>query len=539
MMQMLRSAVLVARIAAALHGAEAQLRCDTEALMIAVNEMHLACCPYGICISDAAEDGYQSVSREHRETCCETFRPFMASYSRGPCLPVLQTAEGAFPYGLHLRELAMTCDPDGTVEPAAVDCAPAAAMPIVMSCSQETAADAAFCQSTCYTELQPWIQECRDQVPDYVTKMLSTALDLVDQCQEQQGDEQGCDMAGLILTCRNDPPPDAVALSDMPRFCDNPCIRGMWPCANDPTLPIAFGSDLVTNIPRIKSMCVSPEQATGGDDGMCDMRVLVQQCGAGSSYEACGSDSACRCAHDCEHEMMECIDNPILSNVRDDILAVRQRCLGAPAPPKQQDPCASLSRADLCDRNTITLPGVEVCSHACAQEMIACIDSPRLANYRMEIESLQVRCRSESAECLPMVSPMRHLTMSLSDADRCCRPDWAAGCDLRRELLHGRRPGSVPARTAAAMHRRVRGYVRALLAELRPRTARDVQRGQPLPIHRREHGPLLLRLPGRTARAAHVPRAAGGGPFVRHQLQRLQLLRDHAGGVHMRQAPRA
>ena len=57
---------------AALHGAEAQLRCDTQALMIAVNEMHLACCPYGICISDAAEDGYQSVSREHRETCCET-----------------------------------------------------------------------------------------------------------------------------------------------------------------------------------------------------------------------------------------------------------------------------------------------------------------------------------------------------------------------------------------------------------------------------------------------------------------------------------
>ena len=88
------------------------------------------------------------------------------------------------------------------------------------------------------------------------------------------------------------------------------------------------------------------------------------------------------------------------------------------APPKQQDPCASLSRADLCDRNTITLPGVEVCSHACAQEMIACIDSPRLANYRMEIESLQVRCRSDSAECLPMVSPAtRHLTMSLSDAD--------------------------------------------------------------------------------------------------------------------------
>ena len=168
-------------------------------------------------------------------------------------------------------------------------------------------------------------------------------------------------------------------------------------------------------------MCVSPEQATGGDDGMCDMRVLVQQCGAGSSYEACGSDSACRCAHDCEHEMMECIDNPILSNVRDDILAVRQRCVDAPAPPKespqpkQQDPCASLSRADLCDRNTITLPGVEVCSHACAQEMIACIDSPRLANYRMEIESLQVRCRSDSAECLPMVSPAtRHLTMSLS-----------------------------------------------------------------------------------------------------------------------------
>ena len=159
--------------------------------MIAVNEMHLACCPYGICISDAAEDGYQSVSREHRETCCETFRPFMASYSHGPCLSVLQTAEGAFPYGLHLRELAMTCDPDGTVEPAAVDCAPAAAMPIVMSCSQETAADAAFCQSTCYTELQPWIQECRDQVPDYVTEMLSTALDLVDQCQEQQGDVDG------------------------------------------------------------------------------------------------------------------------------------------------------------------------------------------------------------------------------------------------------------------------------------------------------------------------------------------------------------
>ena len=116
-------------------------------------------------------------------------------------------------------------------------------------------------------------------------------------------------------------------------------------------------------------------------------------------------------------EMIDCKDNPIMADSRDDIAGLEPVCAAVAMPGGVEGAgdgqCNELSAADMCDEETLASAGsasaTEICSHPCALEMIDCIDSQNevIAENRHIIEMLQTTCGSKQAECIPIIADLQ------------------------------------------------------------------------------------------------------------------------------------
>ena len=348
--------------------------------------------------------------------CSAQFLPFMDTYNHGSCMPVL-AAIGA---DLNLGDLEAECrgtpTTDGGGDASAIDCSTAAGMPIAMACSQESAADAAFCESACYAALAPFYEECSALMPSYMTMMLGPVLQLLGTCAPTGG--TSCDMVGLLALCSApDAGLDELDGEDLAAMCANECFSNMFPCANDPMLAMTMGPDMVTALPQLEAMCVVDPAATGPGDGVCEMGALIAFSQDGS-MEACNNDPVCTCTNPGVQEMMDCIDNPVLADNHDQLVMMQTQCAlinnhsGAAGGTAGagDNVCNEASAMQLCDEQATADmtagTGAEMCTHPCTQEMIDCIDSPMLADDRTMVLGLQQMCSSDTQECLPIIADM-------------------------------------------------------------------------------------------------------------------------------------
>ena len=112
--------------------------------------------------------------------------------------------------------------------------------------------------------------------------------------------------------------------------------------------------------------------------------------------------------------MIDCKDNPIMADSRDDIAGLEPVCAAVAMPGGVEGAgdgqCNELSAADMCDEETLASAGsasaTEICSHPCALEMIDCIDSPVLANSRDAVELMRDTCTGPAAGCVPIIFDM-------------------------------------------------------------------------------------------------------------------------------------
>jgi hypothetical protein len=281
----------------------------------AISPVTAACCEAGDCA-----DGVPPTCSEE---CAGVFIPFMDDYNHGACMPLMQTVGAT----LHLGDLEARCreslGTDGGADASRTDCSTAAAMPIVLACSRETTADAYFCESPCYAVLAPYVEECSAEIPSYIEEMLAPVLSMVEPCAAEQPAEPECDMMTTMTACTNDPPGARLD-------CENTCLQNLFICQDDPMLPAVFGPRMVAQLPALQSMCVVPEGATAGGDGICDM-VSLQRCAAGGREldAECGPgprDPRCTCASDCVQEYIDCVDSPVMARSRADIVLTQQMC---------------------------------------------------------------------------------------------------------------------------------------------------------------------------------------------------------------------
>ena len=115
--------------------------------------------------------------------------------------------------------------------------------------------------------------------------------------------------------------------------------------------------------------------------------------------------------------MIDCKDNPIMADSRDDIAGLEPVCAAVAMPGGVEGAgdgqCNELSAADMCDEETLASAGsasaTEICSHPCALEMIDCIDSQNevIVENRHIIEMLQATCGSKQAECIPIIADLQ------------------------------------------------------------------------------------------------------------------------------------
>ena len=278
--------------------------CDKGAMAAAIERVSAAC---GVSASAA---GAARPLTECPPACAAPFVEFMDTYNHGACMPAVQWLAGS---ALRLGDLESSCremaSSDGGADASAVACSSTAAMPMVMACSRETAADQAFCLSPCHALLAPFAAECASMMPGWLSQMLAPALAAVQACADASA-EDTCDMMLLMPTCQAEPPGDTLD-------CQNPCLLQLFACQGNPMLPMIFGEDVAGRVPGIQAMCVAPEGATGAGDGICDVQKLMACShgpgGAWSELEAeCGPednrDVRCTCANACVIEYIECID---------------------------------------------------------------------------------------------------------------------------------------------------------------------------------------------------------------------------------------
>ena len=343
----------------------------------AIYPLTAACCPNG----DQCAGGPPPTCSE---ACASTFLPFMDTYNHGACMPMLQL----FGANLHLGDLEAECrdslSTDGGEDATAIDCSPAAGMSIAMVCSQETGADAAFCDSACFQALNPYYETCQALMPEYMTMMLMQVIPLMQACDAAaDGTAAPCDMVGMTALCTAPDSGMEDLGEDIPSMCGNPCIQAMIPCANDPMLAMMFGEDFVGEIGQIELMCdEGGEGASGPGDGVCEMASLMAYMGPENDPDVLCPDgsTACMCATPQVAEMIDCIDNPVFAEDRDQLVPFQTLCAGSDAPGGAEgagdDICNEMSMMDMCDDDTLEaamsgdMEGAEICGHPCAQEMV-------------------------------------------------------------------------------------------------------------------------------------------------------------------------
>ena len=221
----------------------------------------------------------------------------MDTFNHGSCMPILAAVGG----NMHLGDLEAECrgapTTDGGGDASAIDCSAASGMPIAMACSQETAADAAFCQSACFTALQPYYEECSALMPAYMTMMLAPVVGLMASCSGPAGSATGvCDMVGLMATCSApDAGLDELDGNDMTTMCANACITSMFPCTSNPMLAMTMGPELVAALPQLEAMCdTGGPGASGPGDGVCEMQPLIAMMADGT-MDQCGDAATPDC----------------------------------------------------------------------------------------------------------------------------------------------------------------------------------------------------------------------------------------------------
>jgi hypothetical protein len=400
---------------------------------------------------------------------------------------------------LRLGDLEAMCreslSTDGGEDASAVDCSPAAGMPIAMACSQETNADAMFCESACFQTLSPWYEECSAEMPTYLQAMLAVPLGLMGQCDEAGPGEAVCDMVNLMAVCgAADSGMDELDASDTAAVCANACIQQIFPCSDNPMLALTMGPEAAASFAMLDGMCNGGEGGTGPGDGICEIGgFMAMSADPAMSPDACGQDFMCMCNNGMVQEMIDCVDDPMMADNHDDIVAMDQSCTSMTAgsdgtgpgdgicemanvmnmmSDPRMDPdtcgddtmclcnnamiqemmdcqdnpmfaedhdeiaqlesacvaitgpgglegaagdseCNEMSASMLCDDSTLEavdagqMSGQDICSHPCAQEMMDCVDSPVLAEQHDLITGLIQVCRSEQAECLPIVANLQ------------------------------------------------------------------------------------------------------------------------------------
>ena len=169
-------------------------------------------------------------------------------YNHGSCMMVLQMVGQNLRLGDLEAECRESLTTDSGEDASAVDCSPASSMSIALACSQETAADTMFCESTCFSVLSPWYEMCQAEMPSYMQAMMAVPLGLMQQCDADAtaAGEPVCDMTTLMAVCMS---PDS-GLDDLDEdnpmaACENVCIQNIIPCANNPMLAMMFGPEAV------------------------------------------------------------------------------------------------------------------------------------------------------------------------------------------------------------------------------------------------------------------------------------------------------
>ena len=174
-----------------------------------------------------------------------------------------------------------------------------------------------------------------------------------------QSDGATCDIRALMANCAGanlETFGNADEDIDIDELCENPCINSLIPCSSNPMIATMMGADEARGIAALRPLCApTPADATGPDDGICDMRALFDLCGDGQVGEECEEDMACFCASGCALEMMDCAESPAMAQEREDVLVLQAVCNepeGAAGEPG--DGICSLRQAStLCDEDEL------------------------------------------------------------------------------------------------------------------------------------------------------------------------------------------
>ena len=322
---------------------------------------------------------------------------------------------------------------DGGADASAVDCSPASSMTIVLACSQETSGDTMFCESTCYSVLNPWYEVCQAEMPTYIQAMMAVPLQLMQQCGAGDPAAAVCDMTTLMTVCMADSGLDSLDGEDPMAACANPCIAQILPCADNPMLSMILGADAVASFVQLDQMCNGGDGDAGPGDMVCNLGgLMAMMSDPAMDPSLCGSDVTCTCNNAVVQEMLDCQDDPLFADSADDLAPIDALCssmnsggdAGSPGDGTcqvaqvvayTQDPDMS---PDMCGGDLMCL-----CNNAAIKEMMDCRDDPSAAIFLEgstdELTDLMTSCAAITGPGGVEGSPGDHVCNEMSASMLC------------------------------------------------------------------------------------------------------------------------
>ena len=296
---------------------------------------------------------------------------------------------------LQLGDLEAECreslSTDGGGDASSLECSAGNAMGVALACSQETAADSMFCNSACFAVLAPWYEVCQAEIPTYMQAMMQVPLSLMQQCDADAPAAAVCDMTALMTACMADSGLDTLDPNNPMAACANPCITQLFPCLSNPMLAMMFGADAMAGFEQLNSMCNADASDGGPGDGVCQIGTfLAMSADPAMDPDLCNQDITCTCSNGLTQEMLDCKDDPVFADSRDQIAPIEALCAGVLAGAGSGGPgdgvcdiaaVVHLAQDPTMDPSTCGGDLMCLCNNAVLKEMFDCQDDPSAAIF--------------------------------------------------------------------------------------------------------------------------------------------------------------